>query len=72
MEINNNQNNEKWKPYFKRENSIYKKHPFLAWTITIVAIVGGLWLMHQGIEESKSNARYNAGYRDGYTSTYHK
>lgn len=63
---NDNQNNEKWKPYFKRENSIYKKHPFLAWAITIVVITGGLWLMYQGIEESKSNARYNAGYKSVY------
>ena len=28
--------NKKWIPYFKRENSIYKKHPFLAWSITIL------------------------------------
>ena len=66
MVNSDNQNNEKWKPYFKRENSIYKKHPFLAWAITIIVIVGGLWLMYQGIEESKNNASYNAGYKSVY------
>lgn len=41
MVNNDNQNNKKWIPYFKRENSIYKKHPFLVWSITIIGIVVG-------------------------------
>ncbi len=68
----NNDNNKKWIPYFKRENSIYKKYPFLAWSITIIIIVGGLWLVYNGYKDSASSARYNAGYKDGYTSTYQK
>ena len=61
-----NQNNEKWIPYFKRENSIYKKHPFLAWSITIIMIVGGIHLAHSGINEIKKNTSYNAGYKSTY------
>lgn len=66
MVNNDNQNNKKWIPYFKRENSIYKKHPFLAWSITRIGIVVGFWMMHQGIEESTKNASYNAGYKSVY------
>ena len=66
MESNNNKNNKKWIPYFKRENSIYKKHPFLAWTITIVLIVGGLWLVYDATNGLRVNARYNAGYKSVY------
>ena len=28
--VNNKQNDKKWIPNCKRENSIYKKHPFLS------------------------------------------
>lgn len=57
--------NKKWIPYFMREDSIYKKHPFLAWSITIIIIVGGLWLMNYFSNEATKNALYNAGYKDG-------
>lgn len=72
MVNNDNQNNKKWTPYFKRENSIYQKHPFLAWSITIIVIIVGLWLVFNGNKKLRANARYNAGYRDGYTSSYQK
>ena len=64
MENSKNQNNEKWKPYFKRENSIYKKHPFLAWTITIIVIVVSLYGVYYFSEQTANNAAFNAGYRD--------
>lgn len=63
---NDNQENKKWIPYFKRKDSIYQKHPFLAWTITIIIILAGLWLAHSGIEEMKKDASYNAGYKSTY------
>lgn len=72
MVNNDNQNNKKWIPYFKRENSIYQKHPFLAWAITIIVIVGGIYLAYSGLKESANNASYNAGYKDSYKSTYQK
>lgn len=42
------------------------KHPFLAWSIAIIAIVVGIWLMHQAFEGSAKNAAYNAGYKSVY------
>lgn len=65
---NDNQNNKKWIPYFKRENSIYQKHPFLAWSITIIIIVGGIYLLYSGYKDVANNASYN----EGYKSTYQK
>ena len=61
---NDNQNNKKWIPYFKRENSIYQKHPFLAWSITIIVIVASLWGMNYFGNELERKTSYNAGYRD--------
>ncbi len=66
MENNKNQNNEKWKPYFKRENSIYKKHPFLAWTITIIVMLVSLYGVYYFSEQAANNASFNAGYRDAF------
>lgn len=63
---NDNQNNKKWIPYFKRQDSIYQKHPFLAWAITIIVIVGGLYLVYSGTNEIKKNTSYNAGYKSTY------
>lgn len=62
----NNNDNKKWIPYFKRQDSIYQKHPFLAWAITIIVIVGGLYLVYSGINEMKKDASYNAGYKSTY------
>lgn len=64
--------NNKWIPYFKRENSIYKKQPFWAWAITIVVIIGGVWLMFKSYEESARNVAYNTGYRDALKQYYKK
>lgn len=63
---NDNQNNEKWIPYFKRENSIYKKHPFLAWSITIIGIIISVVLIYNGYKDLASSASYNAGYKSVY------
>ena len=60
--------NKKWIPYFKRENSIYKKHPFLAWSITIIGILGGIWLMNNSYQELQNKASFDAGYRDAIES----
>lgn len=59
-------NDKKWIPYFKRENSIYKKYPVLSWSITIIGIVIGIWFICQGYQESARNASYNAGYEDAF------
>lgn len=64
MENNKNQNNKKWIPYFLREDSIYKKHPFLAWSITIIVILVSLYGLHICCENLANNAAFNAGYRD--------
>lgn len=63
---NDNQNNKKWIPYFKRENSIYKKHPFLAWSITIIGIIISIVLIYNGYKDLVSSASYNAGYKSVY------
>ena len=61
---NVNRNNDKWIPYYKKENSIYKKYPLLAWSITIIAIVVGIWMMYSSSKEASSISAYNAGYDD--------
>ncbi len=66
MENNKNQNNNKWIPYFLRENSIYKKHPFLAWSITIIGIIISLCLIYNSYNTLSKNAAYNAGYKSVY------
>jgi len=63
---NDNQNNKKWIPYFKRENSIYKKHPFLAWSITIIGIIISIVLIYNGYKDLVSSASYNACYKSVY------
>lgn len=63
---NDNQNNKKLIPYFKRENSIYKKHPFLAWSITIIGIIISIVLIYNGYKDLVSSASYNAGYKSVY------
>ncbi len=66
MSNNDNQNNKKWIPYFKRENSIYKKHPFLAWLITIIGIIISIVLIYNCYKDLVSSASYNAGYISVY------
>ena len=61
---NDNQNNKKWIPYFLREDSIYKKHPFLAWSISIIVILVSLYGFHIFGENLANNAAYNAGRRE--------
>lgn len=41
---NYNQKVKKFIPYYKRQDSIYQKYPFLSWSITIIGIVVSLYL----------------------------
>ena len=69
---NNKQNNEKWKPYIKRENTMYKKHPFLYWAIIILILLGGVWLINIGSDLMQEKAAYDLGRKLVYESTYNK
>ena len=64
MQNNENKSNVKWIPYFKRENSLYKRYPLLAWTLTIIVVLSSLWLIYQDYEESARNSAYNIGYQE--------
>ena len=56
MGNNDNQNNKKW----------------LKIIIGIIGIIVGLYLMFSAFNDGRNAGAYNAGYKDGYTSTYKK
>ena len=66
MVNNDNSKNKKKVPYFKRKDSLYQKYPILAWSITIIAIVVGLYMMANAFNIASNNASYNAGYKSVY------
>ena len=66
MMNNENNENKKWIPYFKRKDSIYQKHPILAWSTTILVIVVGLCLLYNSYKDIANSAAYNAGYKSVY------
>ena len=70
--VNNKQNDKKWIPNCKRENSIYKKHPFLSWSITVIAIIVGLYGIYCAWNNGTKTGAYNVSYEDGYKSVYQK
>lgn len=61
-----NQNSNNFIPYFAREGSIYQKYPFLAWAITIIIIVVGLYVMYNTTVSTSKKSSYNAGYKSSY------
>ena len=61
--------NEKFIPYYKRTDSLFNTHPFLAWLILIVVIILGLMFLKISIIENINfNAKYNQ--HTNITTTY--
>lgn len=46
---NSTMKNKKFIPYYKRPNSAYQKHPFIAWTMTIIILVIGIYFIKVSI-----------------------